>query len=89
MNGLRSGNRHSAGLTIQPKDRRRGKTRCLSLGWCLLDAEELEEGDGAADEVAELAALEEAVAEEGEVNHLLDHWLAGGVGCDDAFLLFA
>ena len=48
-----------------------------------------EEGDAAGDEVVEVFAPEEAVAQEGEVYHLLDEGLPGGKLFDDGLLLFA
>ena len=52
-----------------------------------MDCGLFEEVDGAGDEVAEVAAFEEAVGEEGEVNKLVDFGRAGSV-CVDGVILF-
>lgn len=52
-----------------------------------MDCGLFEEVDGAGYEVAEVAAFEEAVGEEGEVNKLVDFGRAGGI-CVDCVVLF-
>ena len=48
-----------------------------------------EEGDGAGDEVREVAAAEEAVAQQGQVDELAHYGLTGGVVADEASLVGA
>lgn len=61
----------------------------VSLRLLLSDCGLLEEVDGAGDEVAEMAAFEEAVGEEGEVNELVHLWSSGGIGVDGVVLFGA